>query len=249
MLHFAVHVGSRSRAGLVLLVALMAAGGCGAAPSLAPSGGTNPRSSASSSPAASSSTTPVSAAPAGSTAPSATPRPSAAATTSTFWAAATRGLTAAKHLQVTIAGSNPGVLRYEAKASAAIVDGKVAFICVSGAAYDGQSGFARVPGSWQCGAAALVSGFRRIGQPADSWTATNPSDSSITESVKIGSDRTWTWTYTGTSLFPGGRITASVTLDPVTGRILAAQRTDLTGVTTYTFDYGLAFPALGVPAH
>jgi hypothetical protein len=161
----------------------------------------------------------------------------------------TRGLTAAKHLQVTIAGSNPGILRYEAKASATIVDGAVGSVCVNGAAYDGQSGFARVPGSWQCGAAALVSGFRRIGQPEDSWSADSPGDGSITESVTVGSDGTWTWSYTGISPFFGG-ITARVRLDPLTGRILAAQRADASGGTsTYSFEYGLAFPALAVPAH
>jgi len=248
MLRSAAHVGCRSRFGLVLLVALTAAG-CASAPSVAPSGGTTPRSPAGSRPAASGAATPASATPAGSTAPSATPRPTAAATASTFWAAVTRGLTAAKHLQVTIAGSNPGVLRYEAKASATIVDGTVGFVCVNGAAYDGQSGFARVPGTWQCGAAALASGFRRIGQPADSWSASSPSDSSITESVAVGSDGTWTWSYTGISPFLGGRITARVRLDPLTGRILAAQRADPTGTSTYSFNYTGTFPPLAVPAH
>jgi hypothetical protein len=248
MLRRTGRLGSRSCAGFVLLV-MLAVGGCGATSSVAPSGGTTPSSSAGSSPTASGPATPSSSAPAGSTAPSATPRPSAAPTTSTFWAAATRGLTAAKHVEVTIAGANPGVLRYEARASATIVDGTVGFVCVNGAAYDGQSGFARVPGSWQCGAAALVSGFRRIGQPADSWSASSPSDSSITESVTVGSDGTWTWAYTGISPFLGGRITARVRLNPVSGRILAAQRTDPTGASTYAFDYVRTFATLAVPGH
>lgn len=248
MLRSAARVGRRSRVGLVLLVALTAAA-CGAAPSLAPSDRTTQGDSASSNPAASGLATPASTTPAGSPAPSATPRPSAAATTGAFWAAVTRGLAIAKHLDVTITGSNPGVLRYEAKASATMVDGKVGFVCVNGAAFDGQSGFARVPGSWQCGAAALVSGFRRIGQPADSWSANSPSDGSITESVTVGPDGIWTWAYTGISPFLGGRVSARVSLDPVTGRIRAAQRTDPTGATTYAFDYAQPFPAIAVPAH
>jgi hypothetical protein len=130
-----------------------------------------------------------------------------------------------------------------------MVNGTVVFVCIGGAAYDGQSGFARVPGKWTCGAGALASGFRQIGQPADSWSANSPGDASITESVTVGSDRSWTWAYTGISPFLGGRITARVSLDPATGRIRTAQRTDPTGTTTYAFDYVRTFPALAVPAH
>jgi hypothetical protein len=161
----------------------------------------------------------------------------------------TRGLTAAKHVEVTVTGSNPGILRYEAKASATMVNGTIVFVCIGGAAYDGQSGFARVPGKWACGAGALVSGFRQIGQPADSWSASSPGDGSITESVTVGPDGSWTWAYTGISAFLGGRITARVSLDPATNRIRTAHRTDPTGTTTYAFDYARTFPALAVPAH
>ena len=184
--------------------------------------------------------------------PALSPAPSAkppCCTPSSFWAAVTRGLTAARHLQVTASGPSPGVLRFEPSASATMVNGTVVFVCIGGAAYDGQSGFARVPGKWTCGAGALASGFRQIGQPADSWSANSPGDASITESVTVGSDRLWTWAYTGISPFLGGRITARVSLDPATGRIRTAQRTDPTGTTTYAFDYVRTFPALAVPAH
>jgi hypothetical protein len=158
-------------------------------------------------------------------------------------------LTAARHLQVTASGPSPGVLRFEPSASATMVNRTIVFVCIGGAAYDGQSGFARVPGKWTCGAGALVSGFRQIGQPADSWSPSSPGDASITESVTVGSDGSWTWAYTGISAFLGGRITARVSLDPATERIRTAQRTDPTGTTTYAFDYVRAFPALAVPAH
>jgi hypothetical protein len=184
--------------------------------------------------------------------PALSPAPSAkppCCTPSSFWAAVTRGLAAARHLQVTASGPSPGVLRFEPSASATMVNGTVVFVCIGGAAYDGQSGFARVPGKWTCGAGALASGFRQIGQPADSWSANSPGDASITESVTVGSDRSWTWAYTGISPFLGGRITARVSLDPATGRIRTAQRTDPTGTTTYAFDYVRTFPALAVPAH
>ena len=247
MLRPAARAGRRLPAGLLFLLAVASAG-CGASPSAAPTGATTPTAEAASSPSASGRAASPSASPAGSAAPSATPHPSAAPTPTSFWAAVSRGLTSAKHLVVTIAGPNPSLLRYEPGGSATIVSGKVVSVCVHGTAYDGQLGFARVPGSWQCGAAALVSGFRRIGQPADSWSASSPRDSSISEAVTQGSGGRWTWTYSGSPPF-GGRVTVRVTLDPVNGRILAGQRTDPTGTTTYAFDYVSTFPALAVPAH
>jgi hypothetical protein len=234
-------------AGLVLLVALLAAA-CGATPSGTPTG--LPATPLAASPGTiGGSPIPTGAAkPARSPAASAAPRPSAvAATPASFWAAAVRGLTTAKHLQVTMAGPNAGMLRFEPNASATIVAGAIAFVCTGGAAFDGQSAFARVPGAWQCGASALVAGFRRIGEPADSWNATSPADSAVTEAVHVASDGTWTWTYAGTSPFLGGHVTASVHLDAKTGRILDARRVDPTGTTTYSFDYALTFPALTVP--
>jgi hypothetical protein len=247
MLRSAARAGRRLPAALLFFLAVAAAG-CGASPSAAPTGATAPSAAAAASPSASGPAASGSASPTGSAAPSATPHPSAPPTPTTFWAAVSRGLTSAKHLTVTIAGPNPGVLRYEPAASATIDSGTVVFVCVHGTAYDGQLGFARVPGSWQCGAAALASGFRRIGQPADSWSASSPRDSSISEAVSQGAGGTWTWTYSGSPPF-GGRVTVRVTLDPVSGRILAGQRTDPTGSTTYAFDYVSTFPALAVPTH
>jgi len=233
-------------AGLVFLVAMVAAA-CGVAPSTAPTGLPATRPPASPSPIAASPIPTAAAAPAHSPVASTTPRPSTvAATPASFWAAVVRGLTAAKHLQVTVAGPNPGMLRFEPSSSATIVGGGVVFVCTGGAAFDGQSGFARVPGSWACGAAALVAGFRRIGQPADSWNETSPTDRTITETVTV-TGGTWTWAYAGTSPFLGGDVTAIVHLDAKSGRILDARRVDPSGATTYSFDYAMTFPALAVP--
>lgn len=240
-------IGTRSRLGGFVLLLTLTAVACSAGPGLAP---TSPPSTAASlpSPARSSAAgTPV---PSRSAAPAAGATPKAATappTVKTFWAAVTRGLAAAKHLQVTSAGPNPGTLRFQPSASATIAGGSVAFVCVNGAAYDGQSGFARVPGTWQCGAGALVDGFRHIGEPADSWNASSPGDAAITETVAQAAGGTWTWTYGATSVFLGGTVTARVTLDPASGRILAARRVDPTGTTTYAFDYAVTFPALAVP--
>jgi hypothetical protein len=240
-------IGTRSRFGGFVLLLTLTAVACSAGPGLAP---TSPPSTAASlpSPARSSAAgTPVpsrSAAPAAGATPKATTAPP---TVKTFWAAVARGLAAAKHLQVTSAGPNPGTLRFQPSASATIAGGSVAFVCVNGVAYDGQSGFARVPGTWQCGAGALVDGFRHIGEPADSWNASSPGDAAITETVAQAAGGTWTWTYAATSVFLGGKVTARVTLDPASGRILAARRVDPTGTTTYAFDYAVTFPALAVP--
>ncbi len=247
MFHAAMRARLRSPAGLLLLAVLTAA--CGASPSVAPTGPTAPSGETAASPAASTPGAPASATPPGPVAPSATPHPSAAPTPTAFWAAVSRGLTAARHLEVTVTGPNPGVLRFEPAGSATVVAGKVAFVCVHGIAYDGQLGFARVPGSWQCGAAALVGGFRGIGQPADSWSPGSPRDSAIGETVSAGSAGSWTWAYSGTSPFLGGRVTARLSLDPSSGRILAGRRTDPTGTSTYTFDYDRTFPPITVPAH
>src|SRR5487761_2043051 len=234
-------------AAFALLVAMLAAA-CGATPSVTPTDSLASPRPAPPGPIAPSPVATPSVTPGRSPAAATTPRPSpVAATPASFWAAVVRGLTAAKHLQVAVAGPNPGTLRFQPSASATIVAGQVAFVCAGGAAYDGQSGFARVPGTWECGAAALVAGFRRIGQPADSWNETSPADSAVTEAVKAASDGTWTWTYAGTSPFLGGHVTATVHLDARSGRILDARRVDPTGTTTYSFDYAVTFPALAVP--
>jgi hypothetical protein len=236
-----------SRVGGFLVLAVLVLAACGANPSAAPTG---PGAAFTASPAALASEASASPLPS----PSRSPRPAATAhataaapTVKSFWAAVSRGLTAAGHLQVTISGPNPGVLRYQPTASATLANGQIGFVCVGGAAFDGQSGFARVLGAWVCGAGALVSSFRKIGEPADSWNAASPTDAAITESVGVASDGTWTWSYGGTSVFLGGKVSVRVSLDPKSGRILTARRVDPIGTTTYAFDYSLAFPALAVP--
>jgi len=163
-----------------------------------------------------------------------------------FWTLVERGIRAAGRLEVAIDGPNAGTLRYEASASATVIEGVVGFVCLARRAYDGQSGFTAIPGSWTCGAAALVAGFRNIGQPIDAWNDTVPADEARRESVTVVGN-TWTWSYRATSPFYGGRVTAVVTLDRRTLRVTAASREDPTGATKYTFRYGADFPAIAVP--
>jgi len=163
-----------------------------------------------------------------------------------FWALVERGIRDAGRLEVAIAGPNDGTLRFEPDASATVIDGVTGYACVGRRAYDGQSGFARVPGTWRCGGPALVAGFRNLGQPIDAWNRTIPTDRGRRESLSIKGD-TWTWRYRATSPFYGGAVTASVTMDRATRRITGAQRSDPTGSTRYRFRYGADFPPITIP--
>ncbi len=157
-----------------------------------------------------------------------------------------QGLRRGKTLVVEIRGPNDGTLRFEPAASATVIEGVVGYVCLGGRSYDGQSGFAAVPGRWTCGADALVEGFRHIGQPIDAWNATIPSDEKRREKVTVVGN-TWTWRYRATSPFYGGAVDTVVTLDRSSGRITGATRTDPTGTTRYSFRYGVRFPKIAVP--
>jgi hypothetical protein len=180
-----------------------------------------------------------------------TPRATPAATPSgptadDFWALVERGVRDAGRLVVAIDGPAVGSLRFETAASATVIDDVVGFVCVGGRAYDGQSAFTPLPGTWTCGAGALVAGFRGIGQPIDAWNKTIPTDTRRAESVAVDDGR-WTWRYRATSPYYGGAVTATVTLDPAARRVVSASRRDPTGATRYAFEYGADFPRIAVP--
>jgi hypothetical protein len=157
-----------------------------------------------------------------------------------------RGIRDALRVEIGIEGPATATLRFEPAASATVIDGVTGFVCVNGRAYDGQSAFTRLPGRWTCGAPALVAGFRGIGQPIDAWNDTIPTDTRRRETLDVGGRR-WTWEYRATSPFYGGVVTASVSIDPVSGRVVAARRDDPTGGTRYTFVYGADFAPISVP--
>jgi len=179
--------------------------------------------------------------------PTRTPNPTAPAV-ETFWDAVLRGIDVAGHLRITVIGPSPGVLRYEPHASATVVDDRVGFVCVEGAAFDGQSGsFVPVPGAWECGGAALVGGFRNTGQPVDAWSEALPTDDSVAETTTLEPDGRWRWDYTAHSAVFGGTVTTSVWVDPTSGQILDARRDDPTGSTRYGISYATAFPPITRP--
>lgn len=194
---------------------------------------------ASASALASASAAPSVSAPAATTAP-----PSVGA----FWAAVVRGLGSGAHLTVTVTGSAPATIYYLTTSSATKVGTRLGFICVDGAAYDGQSGtYVAVPGTYECGAVALADGFRHTGQPVDAWSAGIPGDAGIRETVAAGSDGRWRWTYRATNGFVGGKVTVVLVLDPRTGRLVSGSRTDPIAKTTYTFDYRTTVPKIAAP--
>jgi hypothetical protein len=127
------------------------------------------------------------------------------------------------------------------------MDGSITFVCTGDRAYDGQDGFSRLPGKWECGSTALVSGFRRFGQPVDSWGKESPADRGIREELILNGDGSWEWRYSATSNVYGGAVRTSVLLDPATGEILRASRTDPLGDTTYGISYSEQFPPIAVP--
>ncbi len=139
------------------------------------------------------------------------------------------------------------MLRFEPDASATVVDDQVVFVCVDGRAYDGQSGFERVPGTWECGSAALVQGFRVAGLPRDAFNDSLPPDDEIHETVTRLEDGSWRWSYRALNPVFGGRITAVVVIDPTTGEIRSASRGDPTGETTYGISYTETFPKIALP--
>jgi hypothetical protein len=180
--------------------------------------------------------------------PSPTPTPTLPPPSATeVWVLAGATIRDAVRVTVRVTGPSPGTLRYEPEASATVIGGSLVFVCRDSSAYDGQNGFRQVPGTWTCGVAALVSGFRTTGQPLDAWSQTLPLDTNVNETTQVLPDGRWRWAYQGRNPVFGGQIRAEVIVDPATGRIVSASRTDPTGTTTYLLDYAASFPPIIVP--
>lgn len=227
-------------AGLVAVTVLAA---CGPSSPPSPAGSVTPSAPA---PASGPTVEPSTGSPVPSPSLAATPVP-APADAADFWRVAIDALTAAGRVRLTVAGPSPGEIRYEPTASASMVDGHPVFVCLEGVAYDSQNLWEPVPGIWSCGAKALRQGFRELGQPLEAWSAALEPNTGIRERVRVDADGTWLWDYSADSPQYGGRVTATVRLDPATGRILSAVRDDPIGRTGYVFEYGAAFPPIALP--
>lgn len=147
-----------------------------------------------------------------------------------------------------MSGNGIRELRFEPKASGVLADGSLASVCLTGAAYVVQGlRSTTVPGSWACGASALVSSFRKSGQPVYAWNTRLPVDTRIKERVGVASKGRWQWDYTATSTILGGAVKSTVVLDATTGRLLSGSRTDPTGTTRFTFSYTTIFAPIALP--
>jgi hypothetical protein len=170
-----------------------------------------------------------------------------APTAVTFWQAAARALSRSGRLRLVMSGNGIRELRYEPKASGVIADGSLSSVCATGAAWTVQGlNSTTVPGKWACGGSALVSSFRKTGQPVYAWNSRLPVDSKIRETVSAPTRDHWQWSYTGTSKVLGA-VKTTLTLDSTTGRLLSGSRTDKTGTTRYTFSYTTIFAPIALP--
>ena len=243
----------RIRAFVVSLVAMALLAACGPSAPPSPTGPVTPSATAS---ASGPTVEPPTGSPVPSPSPAATPVPTPTATptpppapadAADFWRVALDAVTAAGRVRLTAAGPSPGEIRYEPTASASMLDGHAVFVCLKGVAYDSQNLWEPVPGVWSCGAKALGQGFRELGQPLEAWSPALEPSTGILERVRVDADGTWLWDYSADSPQYGGRVTATVRLDPATGRILSAVRDDPIGRSEYTFEYGASFPPIALP--
>ncbi len=241
------------RALVAALVAVTVLAACGPSSPPSPAGSVTPSATA---PASAPTVGPPTGSPVPSPSPTAAPVPTptptptplpAPADAPDFWRVALDALTAAGRLRLTADGPSPGEIRYEPTASASMLDGHAVFVCLKGVAYDSQNLWEPVPGLWSCGAKALRQGFRELGQPLEAWSAALEPNKGIRERVRVDADGTWLWDYSADSPQYGGRVTATVRLDPATGRILSAVRDDPIGRTDYTFEYDASFPPIALP--
>lgn len=228
----------RGPAALLLLIVLAAVvGACGVNPPTAPPSGSRSPAAPSGQPGASALGTPS---------PAATPAP--VPSVNAFWQLAARALSRSGRLRLVLSGNGVRELRYEPKASGVVADGALSSVCMAGAAYTVQGmNSTVVPGKWACGGSALVSSFRKSGQPVYAWNTRLPVDSKIKEVVTAPSRDKWQWSYTGTSRILGGTVATTLTLDVPTGRLISGSRRDPTGTTRYTFSYTTIFAPIALP--
>jgi hypothetical protein len=184
--------------------------------------------------------------------PGASPTPSAspsAPTAARFWSSAVDAIhRSGDRLEVAVRGPTSGELRFQKGTSATVIDGTVTFLCIDGRAYDGQSGFSRLEGSWVCGSDALAKGFRTMGQPVDAWSDDLLLDVNPRETVDVLGNGDWRWRYRASNpLLGAGDIRVTLVLRPSTGRIVSGSRTDPLGETTWAFAYGADFPEIARP--
>jgi hypothetical protein len=106
---------------------------------------------------------------------------------------------------------------------------------------------ASVPGKWACGGSALVSAFRKSGQPVYAWNTRLPADTRTKERLSTPTKGRLQWDYTARSTILGGTVHTQLVQDVATGRLIGGSRTDPTGTTRFTFSYTTIFAPIALP--
>ena len=179
--------------------------------------------------------------------PTASPAPSVPTDGAGFWAIA--GDTMRRAGQVFLMGEGPTDerIQYEPTASAVVIGDAPVVVCIDGIEYEGPNGWQPAQGPFTCGVDALVDGFRSLGFPVGGYSADFEQNKQVKETVSVDPDGRWRWDYTANSPQFSGTVSATVWLDPASGKIVDATRTDPIGKTTWTVDYDATFPPVAVP--
>jgi hypothetical protein len=179
----------------------------------------------------------------------ATPTLSAPSDATAFWALARRVLVDAGRVKVVQAGAlNALEFNYEPTASERITQGKPIVVCLDGLAYFlAQGVITPGQGTWSCGADGFVDCFRAFGGPADgAYSTALEANTNIAERVGVAADGTWSWNYSADKPHDGP-VTATVWLDPATGRIVRAVQQDPQSMSTWSVEYGATFASIVRP--
>lgn len=236
--HAVVFRSTRGSAAFLLLTAVLVVAACGSEPPATPGASNASPGASASGPVASASRVPGASASADPSVP----------TVSGFWTLAARALSKSGRMRLIMSDGGTHELRFEPKASAVMADNALASVCLTGAAYTVQGmRSVVVPGKWACGASALVSAFRKSGQPVYAWNTRLPVDTKIRERVAVASKGRWQWDYAATSRILRGTVKTTLLLDATTGRLISGSRTDPTGTTRFTFSYTSIFAPIALP--
>jgi hypothetical protein len=166
-----------------------------------------------------------------------------------FWALVRSAFVDAGRVKVDQAGADSAwEFRYEPTASERITQGRPVVVCVDGLAYFlAQGVITPGQGTSSCGADAFVDCFRAFGGPADgAYSTALEANKNIAERIGVAADGTWTWNYSADKPYDGP-VTATVWLDPTTGRIVRAVQQDPQGTATWTVEYGATFAPIVQP--
>ena len=177
--------------------------------------------------------------------PTVAPAPTDAAA---FWAIAGDTMRRAGQTLLTGMGPTNDRIQYEATASASLIGEAPVVVCLDGVEYEGPNGFQPAPGTFSCGVDAFVDGFRSLGFAVAGYTPGFEQNRKVKETVSVASDGRWRWDYSADSPQFSGPVSASVWLDPASGKIVGATRKDPIGKTTWTIDYDATFPPIAAPS-